>query len=249
MASKALIRHSLANPRRISLDRVRSAGCSSGLAQSWGKRRRRSPSWGLEQARSPATLEPDENWTFYEIDPVIARIARDRRFFSYLADCRANGLKIVLGDARLRLREAPDHTFGLIVFDAFSSDSLPVHLLSREAIRLYRLKLATSGVMAFNLSNRYLDLEPVLGRQAIDAGLVCRIAYDVDVSPEQILSGKWPSIWAILVEAENDLGELADDPRWRKPRLRDRSIVWTDDFSDPASYIRWLPRNFRTSGD
>ena len=88
----------------------------------------------------------------------------------------------MLGDARLRLREAPDHTFGLIVLDAFSSDSLPVHLLSREAIELYRSKLAASGVLAFNLSNRYLDLDPVLGRQAADAGLACRIAYDVDVS-------------------------------------------------------------------
>ena len=113
-----------------------------------------------------------------------------------------------------------------------------------EAIRLYRTKLAARGVMAFNLSNRYLDLEPVLGRQATDAGLVCRIAYDVDVSPEQKQSGKQPSIWAIVVEAENDLGELANDPLWRKPRMRDRSAVWTDDFSDPASYIRWLPRRY-----
>ena len=73
----------------------------------------------------------------------------------------------------------------LIVLDAFSSDSLPVHLLSREAIRLYRSKLAARGVLAFNLSNRYLDLDPVLGRQAVDAGLVCRIAYDLVVSPER----------------------------------------------------------------
>ena len=86
---------------------------------SWGKPCRTSlPSWGLGQARSPATLSRDENWTFYEIDPVIARIAGDRRFFTYLADCRAKALKVVLGDARLRLREAPDGTFGLIVLDA-----------------------------------------------------------------------------------------------------------------------------------
>ena len=113
----------------------------------------------------------------------------------------------------------------------------------------YRSKLAARGVMAFNLSNRYLDLEPVLGRQAIDAGLVCRIAYDMDVSPEEEQSGKKPSIWALLVVAEKDLGDLADDPRWRKPRLRARSAVWTDDFSDPASYIRWLPRSYRTLDD
>ena len=204
---------------------------------------------GLGAGTLASYAGPDERWTFYEIDPVIARIAGDRRYFSYVADCRAKALKIVLGDARLRLREAPDHTFKLIVFDAFSSDSLPVHLLSREAISLYRSKLAAGGVMAFNLSNRYLDLEPVLGRQAIDARLACRIAYDVDVTPEQKRSGKRGSIWALLVEAEGDLGELADDPRWRKPQLRDRSAVWTDDFSDPASYILWLPWRYRTLED
>jgi hypothetical protein len=204
---------------------------------------------GLGAGTLASYAGPDERWTFYEIDPVVARIARDRRFFTYLTNCRAKSLRIVLGDARLRLREASDHTFGLIVLDAFSSDSLPVHLLSREAIRLYRLKLATSGILAFNLSNRYLDLEPVLGRQAIDAGLVCRIAYDVNVSPEERRAGKEPSIWAFLVEAESELGDLADHPHWRKPRLREASAVWTDDFSDLASYIRWLPRSYRTLED
>ena len=75
----------------------------------------------------------------------------------------------------------PISAYQLIVLDAFSSDALPVHLLSREAIRLYRAKLAAGGVLVFNLSNRYLDLDPVMGRQAEDAGLVCRIGYDVDV--------------------------------------------------------------------
>ena len=91
--------------------------------------------------------------------------------------------EIVLGDARLRLREAPDRAFRLIVLDAFSSDSLPVHLLSREAIQLYRSKLSPGGVLVFNLSNRYLDLDPVIGRQAADAGLACWIGYDVERQP------------------------------------------------------------------
>ena len=136
------------------------------IGRSWSEPGRESPSWDWEQARWLATPGPTQRWTFYEIDPIIARIAGDPRFFTYLRDCRAKALEIVLGDARLRLREAPDHAFGLIVLDAFSSDSLPVHLLSREAIGLYRSKLAARGVLAFNLSNRYLDLEPVLGRQA-----------------------------------------------------------------------------------
>ena len=74
---------------------------------------------------------------------------------------------------------APDNAYQLIVLDAFSSDALPVHLLSREAIRLYRAKLAPGGLLLFNLSNRYLDLDPVIGRQAGDAGLACRVCYDL----------------------------------------------------------------------
>jgi hypothetical protein len=198
---------------------------------------------GLGAGTLASYAQPHQRWTFYEIDPVIARIASDPRFFTYLRDCRAEATEIVLGDARLRLREAPDHAFALIVFDAFSSDSLPVHLLSREAIKLYRSKLAARGVLAFNLSNRYLDLDPVLGRQAVDAGLACRIDYDIVVSPEEKQSGKQPSIWAVMAESENDLAGLAIGPRWRMPRLRSTSAVWTDDFSDLASYLRWrLPR-------
>ena len=154
----------------------------------------------------------------------------------------------MLGDARLRLGEAPDRAYRLIVLDAFSSDSLPVHLVTREAIRLYRSRLAEGGILAFNLSNRYLDLDPLMGRQAQDAGLACRIAYDVDVSPEERLSGKQPSIWAVMAENERDLGALADDPRWREPRRRPDSRPWTDDYSDLTRYLRGMPVNWTSTG-
>ena len=70
-------------------------------------------------------------------------------------------------------------------------------------------------MLAFNLSNRYLDLDPVIGRQAADAGMACRIAYDIAISPEEKQAGKQPSIWAVVAETEDDLGELASTPRWR----------------------------------
>ena len=110
-----------------------------------------------------------------------------------------------------------DHAYQLIVLDAFSSDAVPVHLLSREAIRLYRSKLAQGGLLVFNLSNRYLDLDPLLGRQAADAGLVCRIAYDLDVSEDEKRAGKQPSIWAVMAGSESDLGGLATDARLAAP--------------------------------
>ena len=127
------------------------------------------------------------------------------------------------------------------MLDAFSSDAVPVHLLSREAIRLYRSKLDEGGLLAFNLSNRYLDLDPVMGRQAEDAGLVCRVGYDLDVSDEEKRVGKQPSIWAVMAATERDLGSLAADPRWRAPCPAPGSAVWTDDYSDLASYLLLTP--------
>ncbi len=194
---------------------------------------------GLGAGTLGAYAQPDQYWTFYEIDPAIERIARNPRYFRYLTDCRARVLEVILGDARLRLHEAPDRSYRLIVLDAFSSDSLPAHLITREAIRLYRSKLADGGVLAFNLSNRYLDLDPLMGRQAADAGFTCRIAYDLDVSIEERQAGKQPSIWAVMAADERDLGPLAADPRWRKPRTVPGARPWTDDYSDLARYLHW----------
>jgi hypothetical protein len=196
---------------------------------------------GLGAGTLASYARPGQRWTFYEIDPAVERIARDPRFFTYLRDCPAASLEIVRGDARIRLRKAPDRAYRLIVLDAFSSDAMPVHLVSREAIRLYRDKLAEGGVLAFNLSNRYLDLDPVMGRQAQDAGLVCRIRSDTVLNPEERQAGKQPSIWAVMAATEVDLEGLASDPRWRRPTLRLNSRAWTDDYSDLARYLRWMP--------
>jgi hypothetical protein len=185
--------------------------------------------------------QPGQRWTFYEIDGAMERIARDPRFFTYLQDNRDALVNVVLGDARIRLGDAPNGAYRLIVLDAFSSDVIPVHLLSIEAIRLYRRKLAEGGVLALNLTNRYLDLEPVMGRQAENEGLTCRIRYDLEVSAVEKRAGKQPSIWAVIAAAERDLGILAADPRWRSPAPRIGAAVWTDDYSDLASYLILTP--------
>jgi SAM-dependent methyltransferase len=196
---------------------------------------------GLGAGTLASYAQPGQRWSFYELDPAVERIARDPRFFTYLRDCQARSVDVILGDARRRLRDAADRAYLLIVLDAFSSDALPVHLLSREAIRLYRSKLAPGGLLLFNLSNRYLDLDPVIGRQAVDAGLVCRVCYDVRVSDDEKRAGKQPSIWALLAADETDLGTLSADPRWQPPALRPGSAVWTDDYSDLASYLLLTP--------
>src|SRR5262249_44426445 len=157
---------------------------------------------------------------YYEIDPAIEHIARDPRYFTFLEDCRASALEVVLGDARLRLRTAPERGYGLIVLDAFSSDAIPMHLLTREALGLYRRKLAPDGVIAFHISNRFLALAPVLGALARDAGLVSRVRHDADPSVAEQRSGKSPSIWLVMAPRDADLGSLATDPLWVVPQVR-----------------------------
>src|SRR5262249_45082582 len=139
----------------------------------WGRSRRSVAVVGLGAGGLACYAEPGQRWAVYQIDPAVERVARDPRYFTYLSDCRAGRLDVVLGDARLRLREAPDHEFDLIVLDAFSSDAIPLHLLTREALHLYLDKLADHGLIAVHISNRFLDLAPVLGALARDADLAC----------------------------------------------------------------------------
>jgi hypothetical protein len=182
--------------------------------------------------------EPGQQFTFYEIDPAIERIARDPRYFTFLRDCSPK-TDVVLGDARLSLRNAPDRHYGLIVLDAFSSDAVPLHLLTREALKLYLTKLAEGGILAFHISNRYLDLRPVLGNLAGDAGLVCLTQDDTNVSEAETQKGKYPSRWVVMARRQDDLGKLAQDPRWHMLSARAGTRVWTDDFTSIVGIIRW----------
>ena len=112
---------------------------------------------------------------FYEIDPAVKMIATNPAYFSFLSDCRADW-KIILGDARLTMEKAPPHYYGIIILDAFSSDAIPVHLLTKEAVNLYFSKLTQDGVLLFHISNRYVDLAPVLAKLADENGFAGRSA-------------------------------------------------------------------------
>lgn len=187
---------------------------------------------GLGAGALAAYARPGERWDFYEIDPVVVRVAKDSAYFTYLSDCKAESSEIILGDARQRLRRAEPGSYDLLVLDAFSSDAIPVHLLTREALALDRQKLAPGGQIAVHVSNRYLDLGPVLSALAADSGWVCRIRADLEVSPEEDREGKSASVWAILAARTGDLGSLASDPKWRTPPPCPAGRVWTDDYSD-----------------
>jgi hypothetical protein len=192
---------------------------------------------GLGTGSLAAYARPGERWTFYEIDPSIVRIANNPVYFTYLRDCHASAWEVLLGDARLRLHTAPGHEYELIVLDAFSSDAVPVHLLTREAINLYRSKLAPHGIIAFNISNRYLDLTAVVRVLARAEGLVCRVRQDPALSPLDQRMGKTTSIWAIMAGDEDDLGPLAQDPAWVVPTVHRHEAAWTDDFSSILEHI------------
>jgi len=192
---------------------------------------------GLGAGALAAYQSPGGRFTFYEIDPLVERIARDRRYFTYLSNC-APQAGVVLGDARLSLAEAPDHAYGIIVLDAFSGDSIPMHLLTREALRIYLRKLASGGLLAFHISNRYLDLHQVLGNLAHDAGVVCLLNLDTATGEEDRTAGKYASVWMVMARKSEDLQVLSQDARWMPVSPVLGAKVWSDDFSNVLSIIK-----------
>ena len=116
---------------------------------------------GLGTGSTACLTEAGDTITYYEIDPAILRIAKDPKRFTFLAEC-APDAKIVVGDARLTLADAPDGEYDVIVVDAFTSDAIPVHLLTREALELYFRKLKPNGIVAMHVSNRNLELATVV---------------------------------------------------------------------------------------
>ena len=177
-----------------------------------------------------------QHWTFYEINPAVISVAQSPQYFTYLQKCAAANTEIILGDARLQLRNAPDQHYGLIVLDAFNSDAVPVHLMTQEAIALYTSKLAAGGMLAFNISNRSLKLEPVLADLAKRAGATCLALADGEQNP---LTGKDPSEWLVMAQRSPAFDALAQDPRWRVVEGGDGSGAWTDDYSNILSVLRW----------
>jgi hypothetical protein len=196
---------------------------------------------GLGAGALAAYAKPGQGWTFYEIDPTVARVALDPSLFTYLRDNFPDPAKlIVLGDARLRLRDAPDRAYDLIVIDCFSSDAIPVHLLTREALEVYRSKLAPGGLLAVHVSNRYLDLKPVLAALARDAGWdECRAREDLAVTADEARAGKSASIWVVLAERTADLGLLARRGGWGRVVPPPGFPVWKDGYSNVLGVFRW----------
>jgi len=167
---------------------------------------------------------------YYEINPLVAEIAN--REFGFFRACPADK-KLFLGDGRLTMERLDSEQLDFLVIDAFSSDSVPVHLLTEEAFGIYGRHLKTAGVMAINISNRYLDLEPVVARTADDLGWTSRVVYD-DAEEEDYYSA---STWALFTRDP----KIFEHPNLRGvERLKTSAAIraWTDDYSNLMQILK-----------
>jgi SAM-dependent methyltransferase len=187
---------------------------------------------GLGTGALACYAQPKQHWTFFEIDPDVIDIASNPDLFTYLKRCKGR-VDIEPGDARLSLKRRDDK-FGLIVVDAFSSDAIPVHLLTREAMTLYKDRLRPGGLLAFHVSNRYLDLQPILANLAADGErpMTCLARADhpfsdADAKRKKAI-GWWPSQWVVLALDKNDTAKL----KWQVLRPNPHFPIWTDRYSN-----------------
>lgn len=180
---------------------------------------------------------PGQSWRFFEIDPAVLDLSRNGTF-TYLRDC-APGAQVVLGDARLKLAQVPEGTFDLLAVDAFSSDAIPLHLMTDEAMGVYLDAIGPKGILLVHISNRYIDLEPVLAAIARKRGLGIAIRDD-DTTPN---TGSYftPSTWVAIARdpARIDALRTIDPARsWRGPGPV-TARAWTDDHASILPQVRW----------
>ena len=178
-----------------------------------------------------------QTFDFYEIDPLVERIARDPDRFTFLRDCPAQAA-VRIGDARVTLNDAADRFYGVLVLDAFSGDSIPIHLLTQEAVALYLEKLTADGVLLFHVSNRYLDLTQVVARLAQRLNLLAIAQHDGQISDQELADGKQPSTWVALSRRDQWLAPLAASGRWQPLIVSEVGAVWTDDHSNILQALR-----------
>ena len=201
---------------------------------------------GLGTGTLSCYKKPGQDWHFFEIDPLMVDIARDRKIFSFLEKC-APDTKMHVGDARLTLAGQPKGSFDLLAIDAFSSDSIPLHLLTKEAFAVYRRALKPNGILLVHISNRYIDLNPVIAAEAAAGKWSAALRFD---SPPigAVNQGMRPSQWIAMSPDPGKLAQLTGmvydkrpaffyPDRWVKlkpPRPDDR---WTDDYASVLPYV------------
>ncbi|MGL5839873.1 MAG: fused MFS/spermidine synthase, partial [Sphingorhabdus sp.] len=207
---------------------------------------------GLGTGTLACYKRPGQDWHFFEIDPLMVDIARDRKIFSFIDKC-APDMKVHLGDARLTLAEQPQGKFDLLAIDAFSSDAIPIHLVTKEAFAVYRRALKPDGLLLVHISNRHIDLNPVISAEAKDGGWAA--ALRLDSPPEAMINqGMRASQWIAMSPDPAQLAQLTGTvhdhraryyrpdqwTRLKPPRSDDR---WTDDYASVLPYLSFWKVN------
>jgi hypothetical protein len=208
--------------------------------------------------------EPGWQIDYYEIDPAVPRIANNTNYFTYIPDAIKRGVKVetILGDGRLQIQKhAPDGAYDLIFMDAFSSDSVPVHLLTKEAVEIYLKKLRRrdprdpddrGGIIIVNIANRYLDFKPVFGNLAEELNL----ASMVGTSNYDWAADLFGCEWVFLAREKQDFGQLNEfaggwhnNGMWTSLPVRPEMGVWKDDFSNLLGIFDWGRSDVKTRED
>jgi len=186
---------------------------------------------GLGTGTMAGWARSDRHITFFDIDPQVYEISHN--FFTYLRRCAAQ-CDVILGDGRISIEKAPDNEFDVLMLDAFSSDSIPAHLVSREAIQMYLKKIKPNGMILFHVSNRYMNVEGLVAAIIVDAGLQGLVRYD----DNEDAIGKTTSDYVVAARSEDDLGDLVDDLNWSTVEKPARIKPWTDDYSNMLAILK-----------
>ena len=188
---------------------------------------------GLGAGTLACYAKESQHWTFYELDPMVVDIASDPRYFTYISQCDPK-IGMVVGDARLSLEKEPDQKFDLYIVDAFSSDSIPTHLLTQEAVKLYFQKLKPNGILALHITNRHLALKKVLSDHAKNLGLAALIQ---EFKPATEIPLVVATDWVVMAQKPETLERLrlSSLGSWQKMPLYFDMKPWTDDFTNIVS--------------
>jgi hypothetical protein len=194
---------------------------------------------GLGTGALACRIHPGSTLTFFELSADIAKIARDPTLFNFISEC-APKTRIVIGDARLTLEKEPNGTYDLIFIDAFIGAAIPIHLLTREALKMYFDKLKPGGVVAMHISNYRLELATVVAGLAEANGAIMRLYDGGDIQPDDDEYTIIPRV-AVIAKNDADFGPLRESKFWPVRPRDPRQAVWTDDYSNIVSAIvrRW----------
>src|SRR3954463_2442997 len=194
---------------------------------------------GLGAGTLACASEPAEDWKFFEIDQTMVDTARDPKYFTFIRDCEPD-LKPVIGDARLTFAKEPDGVYDLIIVDAYSSDAIPIHLATQEAMAIYKQKLAPEGAVAMHISNRHLELTSVVVGIADAKDLKSWVfSEDSGRDNEYIFS----TSVVVCAREEADVGKLASSEEWALEEADEKQRVWTDDYSNVLGAVWRRLRN------